>query len=346
LINKTNAMIGGLFGLECQETPKEVTPPFISGRDLFLVNGRSGIWLLVNRLRPPHVWMPSYLCHTMLSGIDRNITDLRLYEVDYELKVRSNEWISEVTSGDLVIFIDYFGFPHDHQLAKQVKAKDAWVLEDACQALLSDQWGSASDFVLFSLRKWIGVPDGGILRVPENFPLSNISLNASPPTWWLKALLVVIRRREFDDGLPTREWFKLFREVENTAPIGPYAMSELSRVIFEHFDYSEAADRRIRNYQTLLDELSDYAICPPIKQGVVPLGFPVRVKNRDGVREQLFQHEIYPPVHWLLDGVVPLRCVDSHRLSSQIMTLPCDQRYRHEDMERIADIFLQITTKQ
>jgi dTDP-4-amino-4,6-dideoxygalactose transaminase len=281
----------------------------------------------------------------MLDGVDPNVT-LRFYEVDYDLKVRSNEWVSEVTSGDLVIFIDYFGFPHDRRFAAQVKAKGAWVLEDACQALLSSHVGVISDFVLFSLRKWIGVPDGGILRVPQDFPLDGISLTMPASTWWLKALEAAILRREFDDGVPTREWFKFYRDAEDTAPTGPYAMSQLSQAIFEYsVDYSLATQRRRDNYRTLLGRLAHYALFPQIDSDVVPLGFPVRVAKRDAVRQGLFDCEIYPPVHWPLDGVVPPKYEDSHRLASQIMTLPCDQRYGPEDMQRMAEIFLEAATQ-
>lgn len=342
MINKTNTIIGGLFGLEYEETPREVTPSFISGRDLFLVNGRSGIWLLVNRLRPPQAWVPSYLCHTIVGAIDPNMTVLRFYEVNYDLRVQSNQWVSEVTSGDLVIFIDYFGFPYDHQLAVYVKEKGAWVLEDACQALLSRHVGTLSDFVLFSLRKWIGVPDGGILRLPESSPVTGISLEEPKATWWLKALQATILRREFDDGLSTREWFKIFREAEDTAATGPYAMSQLSRAIIENsVDYAIIAKRRIDNYRTLLGRLASYAMFPRIEPDVIPLGFPVRVAKRDAVRQALFERQIYPPVHWAIDGVVPPEYEESHRLARQIMTLPCDQRYGAEDMERMAEVFLQ-----
>ena len=291
------------------------------------------------------MWVPSYLCHTVLDGIDPSVTVLRFYEVDYDLKILSNEWVSEVNSGDLVIFIDYFGFPHDRQLAAYVKERGAWVLEDACQALLSSHVGGISDFVLFSLRKWIGVPDGGMLRVPESFPLTGISLEMPATTWWLKALQASILRREFDDGLPTRDWFKFFREAEDSAPIGPYAMSQLSQAIFEYsVDYSLTAQRRIDNYRKLLERLADHAIFPKIEPDVVPLGFPVQVAKRDIVRQALFDRQIYPPVHWLIEGVVPPKYEDSHRLASQIMTLPCDQRYGPEDMERMAEVFLQHIT--
>lgn len=269
------------------------------------------------------------------------MTVLRFYEIDYDLKARSNQWVSEVASGDLVIFIDYFGFPYDRNLGALIKEKGAWVLEDAAQALLSTHVGTPSDFVLFSPRKWIGVPDGGILRVPEGSPLNAISFETPPALWWLKAFQASILRREFDDGLPTREWFKLFREAERSGPIGPYAMSQLSRIILSHsVDYSVTIEKRIDNYRTLLAGLAEYAIFPKLEASVVPLGFPVRVARRDTVLQALFNHEIYPPVHWPIDGVVPSEYEDSHRLASHIMTLPCDQRYGREDMERIAEAFL------
>jgi hypothetical protein len=189
---KHNSIIGGLFGLGSAPQLQASTPPFLSKRDVFLVNARSGIWLLVNRLRPPQVWVPSYLCRAITRAIDPDMTAVRFYEVDYDLKVRSAQWVSEVASGDLVVFIDYFGFSYDHRLAVAVKEKRAWVLEDAAQALLSTHVGTPSDFVLFSPRKWIGVPGGGSLRVPETFPLTDISLKTAATTWWLTALQAAI----------------------------------------------------------------------------------------------------------------------------------------------------------
>ncbi len=80
---KPNSIIGGLFGLEWALLPQGLTPPFLTGRDVFLVNARSGIWLLLNRLRPSQVCVPSFLCPTILGVIDPNITVLR-----YSLRVK------------------------------------------------------------------------------------------------------------------------------------------------------------------------------------------------------------------------------------------------------------------
>ena len=339
-----NSIIGGVNGLEYNVQLKEGIPTFLTGRDLFLVNARSGIWLLVNKLSPPQVWIPSFLCNTIIEAIDTDRTVVRFYEIDYDLKIPLTHWISQVAPGDLVIFIDYFGFSYDRQFGALAKERGAWVLEDASQALLSTNIGKKdSDFVLFSLRKWIGVPDGGILRFPENFSMKGISLSAVPDLWWLKAFGAVLLRREFDGGVLNREWYKLFREAEDETPTGLYSMSNLSQAILKYsVDYSSIAKRRIDNYNILLESLQDYALFPVLETDVVPLGFPVRLRNRDFIRNALFENEIYPPVHWPINGIVPSKYKQSHRLSNEIMTIPCDQRYSFEDMKRVIDTFLYI----
>lgn len=339
---KPDLLVGGLFGLECHQNFEGTKPPFLSGREIFLSNARSGIWFLVDRLRPPQVWVPSYTCHTVVRAVEKNVTALRFYEVGSDLNVRSAEWLSEVGFGDVVILIDYFGFPYDHDLGALIMKRGAWVLEDACQALLSVHVGTSSDFVLFSPRKWIGVPDGGILRFPESLPLVSDALVPPPSAWWMKAFQASVLRREFDDGLPIRSWFNIFRETEFSAPYGPYAMSQLSMVLLNQcVDYGAIAKKRVDNYRALLERLSHYALFPRLDPGVVPSGFPVRIEKRDEVRQALFDRQIYPPVHWVIDGVIPPRYADNHRLSREIMTLPCDQRYAAGDMERISEIFLQ-----
>lgn len=336
-----NSIIGGMFALESWRDSQSTLPVFLTGTEIFLANARSGIWLLVNQLRPRHVWVPSYLCHTILQAVDTSVTRICFYETNYDLDIPSNGWLSRVIKGDLVLFIDYFGFSYNREYGYRVKEKGAWVLEDACQALLSSYVREPSDFVLFSLRKWIGVPDGAVMRIPKNSPLADISLEPPINAWWLRALRATMLRREFDDGLPSREWFRIFRETEDSSPTGPYAMSQLSQAILRHaVDFPLIEKTRIDNYKSLSALLAKYALFPSLGPDVVPLGFPVRVRRRDEIRNAMFDHEIYPPIHWLIDGVVPPHFEDSHRLAGDIMTLPCDQRYTGEDMRRIGEAFL------
>lgn len=45
-----------------------------------------------------------------------------------------------------------------------------------------------------------------------------------------------------------------------------------------------------------------------------------RYKEEGRFRQALFDHEIYPPVHWPIKGIVPEKFRDSHQLSDEIMT--------------------------
>jgi dTDP-4-amino-4,6-dideoxygalactose transaminase len=218
-----------------------------------------------------------------------------------------------------------------------VRESGAWLLEDACQAMLTRGVGSTADFVLFTPRKFVGVPEGGILisnRPEINF--QDISLEPPPPHWWMMALNAAVLRREFDLYGGDRRWFELYRSLEEDMPMGRYAMSDMSKMLMASaFDYSLISQKRIKNYQVLAGELSHLALYPGLPPGVVPLGFPVRLANRDEVIKMLYAKDIYPPVHWPFRGILPEEFTESYRLLGDIMMLPCDQRCEKEDMLRI-----------
>ncbi|MBN1888143.1 MAG: DegT/DnrJ/EryC1/StrS family aminotransferase [Thermoflexales bacterium] len=329
-------LMGGMFGLPATGC----APPFLTQPSLLLVNARSGISLLVELLSPAQVWLPSYLCADVLRAVRAART--RFYPVDGELGVLDLDWLADVQAGDIVILVDYFGHPCDAACAVGAKERGAWVLEDACQALLSTQVGQSADMVLFSPRKFLGVPDGGILTVKPGVRLPFPHLDRPPARWWLKAWTAVVRRSEFDLGSQDRCWFELFQQVEREQPLGHYAMSEVASSLLLHgFDYAAIARRRVDNFQLLAGRLGPIALFPSLSPGTVPLGFPIRVDNRDQFRQHLFEHAIYPAHHWPIQDVVPPQFEASHRLSAELMTLPCDQRYGSADMHRMAQLVLQ-----
>lgn len=280
--------------------------------------------------------MPSYLCGVMTAALGCRDAEVRFFGVSHNLTVPSLDWTEEVGVGDVVVFIDYFGFPTDSTAVARVKERGAWVVEDAAQALLSESAGTLGDFVLYSPRKWLGVPDGGILKINGATELPGINLEPPPSSWWLDSLRARLLRREFDLHGGEREWFELFQKCEREGPSCPHSMSQLTQTLLRHcFDYEAIAQSRIDNYLFLSEEIDDLAVFPQLAAGVVPLGFPIVVSERDRVLKALFEHDIYPPVHWSIEGVVPKEFSESHRLAAAIMTLPCDQRYGRSDMKRV-----------
>jgi dTDP-4-amino-4,6-dideoxygalactose transaminase len=341
-IELTEKIIGGMFGLEDPlNVPAGPALPS-TDRSLFLVNARSGIRLLIEILAPSAVWLPSYLCACIIEAAHLAKTQVRFYELDDRLALISREWLNDVQQGDLVLVIDFFGVGPDAELMRSAQECGAWVVEDACQALLTRGVGATADFVLMSPRKFLGIPDGGILTFKLHNEFESVSLQQPPSQWWLKAWFATILRREFDLHGTDHRWFELFQETEAQAPVGPYAMSQLSRLLLQNgFSYDRIAERRVANYRILAEALGASALFPSLPAGVVPLGFPIRVRDRDALRQSLFKQKIYPPVHWTLEGFVPAEFGPSHLLAAEIMTLPCDQRYDEADMKRMAQVVLE-----
>jgi hypothetical protein len=328
-----------MFGLELLESNASLKatelPRFLSERQRLLATARSALKLLMRALRPATVWIPSYICGVVIDAAREPGVAVRFYPVDQSLEIPDSDWLAEIQAGDLVIFADYFGFDTWSSHGAEARARGARVVEDACQAMLNKDFSLHSNYVIFSPRKFIGVPDGGILFAHKDAELPGPDFPAPSPQWLLRAIKAAILRSEFDRHGGERNWFKMFQLVETNGPMEPRRMSDLSAMILQIADWAAIKKRRRQNYEFLLSELGELAIFPDLAHDVVPLGFPIRVGNRDRLRRALFNEQIYPAVHWDIIDLVPTKFASSHRLAGEIMTLPCDQRYGQADMQRM-----------
>jgi dTDP-4-amino-4,6-dideoxygalactose transaminase len=336
-------IIGGMFGIELSKGQLfENSSPFsdiLKTSPLLLSTARSIFSFLANTLHPQTVWLPSFLCGVIPAAISPHI--FRYYRIDESLHISSAAWIDQVESNDIVVFIDYFGFPTWYEYAKTIRERGAWIIEDACQAMLNDGFCEYSDFIIFSPRKFVGVPDGGILLVNRRFDLPRTTFPAPPANWWLMSTTASIRRSMFDVHGDDRSWFDIFQKTELSAPFEPFKMSDLTfSILNTSVNWSSIINRRKRNYLLLDSRLHNLAVFPELPPSTAPLGFPIRCNHRELLRNELFSRQIFPPVHWPINDIVPLEYHESRTLSGQILTLPCDQRYSDKDMLFMAESIL------
>ncbi len=336
-------IIGGKFGLPEKIISNPDYPHFLLGNPVLLFNGRSGIKLALDSLKPENIWLPSYLCQTIISAVNPEASHIRFYPIDDHLRLENLDFIDEIRNGDFFLFIDYFGFPFDRSLLQELKGKRAILFQDCSQALFSEWDEEISDFCLYSPRKFLGVPDGGILKIGSNYHPARPGLEEPPEEVFMQLFWAVVKRREFDVYGDENHWNRFFIEGEEGFTPGYSRMSDLSYYLLRNsFDFEAISRIRRKNYQTLLDSLGEFAIFQDLPDSVVPLGFPIKVENRDHLQRELFREKIFPPIHWVIEGVVPTDFYKSHLLSQRIMTLPCDQRYGEEEMEHIAKSLLKI----
>ena len=329
-----------MFGLEALTKPRNsvpnALPGFLAEPQIKLATARGAFNLLCSFLAPKTVWLPSYLCGVIIDAVASTRIPVRFYTVDGHLKVAEDEWLNEIIPGDIAVFIDYFGFNAWSESGAEARKRGAWVVEDACQAMLNERFCEYSHYIIFSPRKFIGVPDGGILMAQDGSELPSLNLQPPRAEWWLDAFTASRLRAEFDQYGGDRRWFDLFRKTDPSGPLEPTQMSEISSLLLIHaIDYKAIAARRQENYRLLAREIPDLALLPELPLGITPLGFPIRLPDRDQVQKSCFAKEIYPTVHWPITGVVPPQFLASHYLAREIMTLPCDQRYGPTDLTRM-----------
>jgi len=269
--------------------------------------------------------------------------DVRYYDGRPHFTEASGLWLKQVMPNDIVVAIHYFGFPNRTLPAAELVSRGATIIEDASQGFFVEPHYPETSFIVYSPRKFFGVPDGGVLISLKKRDYTTFALSAPPTQWFERALAVPQMRKDFDRCGGNNKWFDLFQEVEATFPLGLFRCSDLTRATLETgIGYENVKVIRRSNYEVLTKRLSEFALFAELDGSTVPLGFPVFVEanRRDAVLEALFRQQIYPPVHWRLEGSVPDEYSESHQLSQRIMTLICDQRYGPADMERQADAFL------
>lgn len=342
MVRSAGRLLGGVFGLEDQSATA-TKPPFSGLRLSYLLSVRCAIYALCLDLRPRAAWLPAFFCPSMLEPFCRLNIPVYYYEAGPGFGPPA-AWLKQVRRSDVVFAIHYFGFPNADLPAAALVDRGAVVIEDASQAIFAPQVYPESLCTLFSARKFFGLPDGGIVASPRGDAIACNRLDPPPGAWWSKALAVSEMRAGFDRQESVENlWFPLFQSVEASFPVGPFRSSDLARSLIENgTNYELIKNARRQNYSVLAERLGEFALFPTLPDGVVPLGFPVRVDAaiRESVLRSMYEEQIYPPVHWRLGGTVPEEYRASHEISRSILTLICDQRYTADDMMRQTNAFL------
>lgn len=339
-------IVGGLFALQEATVPEAVEPVW-SGREdrsVLFATARMGISWVVSQCRAKRVWLPAYVCATLTQELLRSPAEVHYYPVDDALRAVLGDWLGDVEPGDLVVAVAWFGRLPDRVLLDAAAAQNAVTLVDASQAWFTRGLDDLADWLVFSARKVLGVPDGGVVirtdRVVEDRP----DLPAPGWDWWSRSLAAQVGRSVYDRTQPrgaSREWRHWHQLAEDSISLRWECMSPLTVSILTQGIPRTATPVRRDNHEYLAAHLSTFNILGPLKEGEVPLGFLAGFSDeleRDEVRRRLFANDIYPMHHWPLVDAIPKTFASSYALAARVLTLICDHRYGKAEMEETVHI--------
>jgi len=313
--------IGGYFGLEIAQYNQ-----VLHEDALYLNTARNCLEYILLAQKYQKIYVPSFTCEVLLEPIKKHNISLQFYDVDYNLEPIFD--YHDLKANEVILLTNYFGLKTD--FIRQLVARLSQVIVDNSQALFTAATPGIDTF--YSPRKFVGIPDGGILR-------SKAKLNRAFDQDESYGRMAHLLKRV---DLSAEEGYQNFIINDKLLSHQPILeMSNITRTLLNSIDYPEIARIRRANYTYLQEHLSHLNMLDlSLGEQDVPLVYPLRVKKADLYRKQLGAKNIYCATYW---PIVLEWCCEAHSaywLTKEIIPLPIDQRYGLSDMKFIADLIL------
>ncbi len=357
--------IGSEFGLSraagYQYSSPDCVSSSLSGEVSYVANGRAALGLAIRYLRltakgdSDCVLLPSYLCHSMIQPFQEQGLQIEFYPVTDELSIDPRAVSERVSGATLaVLLMHYFGFGQPVDLVTRLLEDhpQVTIVDDRTHMLGTDlcagELGTTAAISVYSPRKWGPFPDIGLVVWPRSPALSEPlpqlldgGYDLGFAFWRLVGVMLRALYSAFPVETVRRISLRPFRRADDllNRRVRVCRASPFSRFLWYHWEWSRACRVRRANYQYLLDHWTATEIVPLYRQlpvHVCPLGFPVRTHEREELRRRLIAEEIYPPIHWVRPVDVSAQVFPrAAMLAEEELTLPIDQRYTLQQMDRI-----------
>lgn len=306
-------------------------------------SGRAALYQILKYLQREEgvkrIFLPDYLCSSVLMPVKALGLEFIFYPISEKLKLEKLVFPQLYQSCSAVFIINYFGLQDLTEQIAFIKSldKNAIIIEDDVQAYYEFKKPlNGVDFKFTSLRKTFAVPDGGLVKT--DYPLPVIETPNSFGQYKAAAgLLKSMREGNFNDQI----YLEMFEKGEDM--INEELECGISRIalkLYSIIDEERVKIRRLNNARHLVEGLEQIGIEPllPLAEGRVPLFVPIRLKNRNEVRKRMFQHEVFCPVHWPLEGMDVKK---GKEMAEHELSLIVDQRYGKKEMDEIIN-FLKV----
>lgn len=332
---------GGVFGLgkwkNCQLTS----------------SGRGAIKLLLRNLPDVKIaLLPEYTCSSVISPMEEVGVKCCYYPVNKDFSVNEDVLFDliEKFSPQMVYLQSYYGFDTLSSIERaypSIQQKGILIVEDITHSWLCDFNTTEADYSVASLRKWLEIPDGGVLL--SNKHALDFDMNGDESAEIVSEFVKAseLKEKYFSTLNPAdkeafRQHYVNAKDLLQTDTT-VYRMSSMATSVLAQTDFDRVIKRRRANAAFLHQNIKSELV---VSCGVeftgeaTPLYYPVYVKgDRSKLQKELAEKDIYCPVHWPIPSQASqLISEEGMFIYSHVLSLICDQRYDEDDMNAIVQI--------
>ncbi len=334
--------IGSEFWIENE--PKT----FLTGREgVYCLSGRTAIDLILQEIlrekEAKTVAMPAWCCDSMIAPFLAHGIDVRFYDYDHT-DYYLNTDITDNT--DIFYLTNYFGYGNtlDVEKVRKIKNRRSIILYDRTHSFLMDdeEYHELSDYSFASIRKWMGVIGGAVVKGIDKPELKNCPYISVKE----KAMKDKYRYLTGDISIKKDEFLAAFGEFGHQLADDycNYAMDDLSYTLYKQEDPQKMKQQRRENAAYIHEKLKGVQFMYEFTDKSVPLFVPVLFESkeqRDTVRKQLIEQQIYCPIHWPQPKQIPTE-FKVNDIVSRELSLICDQRYGLIEIKREIETLMRL----
>lgn len=292
--------------------------------------------------------MPQYICETVVDAFTRAGVKVCEYRINQELEIDICQIEQKIQKKTCIFIPHYFGIPITDELRDKIadwKSRGIVIIEDITMSLLSKEKNKVGygDYIVGSIRKWLPIPDGGFVCVADGQAYVERKKAGSGAYANLYTIVQMMKREYVLGGEKDKTLKSNYRNYYRDAIdvlFSDYTIREISKLSYNYIlncKYEDILRQRTLNYDYLYNNLRNQKVSCLTKRAkdYCPFMMMIISENRDKLLKYLIRHDIYCNIHWNLERATGE--VEKF-LSHHMLSIPCDQRYTVQDMERIVQV--------
>ena len=301
---------------------------FPHNEGVLLNTGRNALEYILRSIgKVKHIYLPYYTCEVVLEPLKKLNIPYTYYHINTSFEIDDELNPQE---GEYIIANNYYGIK-DAYIQKLANKYGDQLIVDCAQAFFAKPIPGIKAF--YSMRKYVGVADGGVAYL-GNLPDDLVEVEVLEKTDDHDSHL--FKRKQFG----AEAGFADYQANEKKLDEQPIRLMSLqTKWLLDHIDYGNVVARRRENYQYLHEALcgKNALFLPEMNTFACPMVYPFKTETNRYLSKELIADKVFVAKYWPNVEVEESFEMESD-MAMNMIPIPCDQRYREEDMDRIINI--------
>lgn len=345
--------VGGFFELGIDDIPlaqNSVWDLWVGDKEYFgFYNAKTALMRALWEKGVTTIWLPAFIPQDFLAVFVQNQFIVKLYDINPKLDV-AYDFLDTVGKDEAVLTLDYLGKPYPPEFYEQLAVRKdiVWVHDKSYS--LDSGIKSQADIIVYSPKKLLGVPDGGILICDGAREIGvwccEKDTESSIKNSSLSAPIDRLFSRYENHGYVSKQGL-LQQEQDNLKNVlVKKPMSRLTESMLKRISACEVIEKRKQNWKILYAVLHDVCLWKIAEPDFAPYAFPLCMpafmpaeilqtilSRMNIVTERMYW--TFPQENNSIKNQYSL-------LAKELVLLPCDQRYTKEQMQELAGLVQKI----